>query len=65
MGSALGLQFHPDADLALLEVWAREETELLTGARVERDQFLSAAAAADTALDDNSRRLFAAWLAET
>ena len=62
LGSALGLQFHPDADRDQALAWGREEEPFLKAAGVEYDDYARALTAAEPQLDRTSRSLFAAWL---
>jgi GMP synthase (glutamine-hydrolysing) len=63
-GSALAIQFHPDADLDLAKRWGKEEWSLLPAAGVDYDAYCHDLETADAALDENSRAFFEAWLAE-
>jgi hypothetical protein len=60
----MGTQFHPEADAALLEQWARHDPNLsrigLTPADLARQSAAHSAAARDQAF-----QLFDAWLAAT
>ena len=62
LGSALGLQFHPDADRDQALVWGKEEEPFLKAAGVEYDDYAQGLRAAEPHLDRTSRALFAAWL---
>ncbi|MGH8924338.1 MAG: type 1 glutamine amidotransferase [Acidimicrobiia bacterium] len=63
VGSALALQFHPDADLEQAKRWGDEESTLLERAGVSLAEFVSDLERSDVELDAASRRLFRAWLA--
>jgi GMP synthase (glutamine-hydrolysing) len=63
-GSALALQFHPDADLDQALRWGREDWGVLGAAGVSYDHYAAQLAAADALLDAGSRALFASWLEE-
>lgn len=64
IGPHMGTQFHPEADAALLEQWARHDPNLsrigLTPADLARQSAAHSAAARDQAF-----QLFDAWLAAT
>ncbi|HEX2420119.1 MAG TPA: gamma-glutamyl-gamma-aminobutyrate hydrolase family protein [Acidimicrobiia bacterium] len=62
VGSALALQFHPDADLEQARRWGHEESGLLEEAGVSLDEFAADLERSDRALDAGSRRIFGAWL---
>lgn len=62
LGSALGLQFHPDADRDQALAWGKEEEPFLKAARVDYDDYAQAVVTAEPHLDRTSRALFAAWL---
>jgi hypothetical protein len=62
MGSALALQFHPDADLELALEWGRHEAPILRRAGVTFEDYARGLAEADDYLDERSRKLFQAWL---
>jgi GMP synthase (glutamine-hydrolysing) len=61
-GPALGLQFHPDADLDQALAWGREEWSVLAAAGVAYDEYAAELKEADAGLDSSSRALFLAWL---
>jgi GMP synthase (glutamine-hydrolysing) len=63
LGSALALQFHPDADLDLGLAWGKEDGAILQAAGVEYDDYAQGLIAAEPQLDRNSRAIFTAWLA--
>jgi hypothetical protein len=62
MGSALGLQFHPDADRDQALAWGKEEEPFLKAAGVGYDDYAQGVVAAEPQLDRTSRAIFAAWL---
>lgn len=61
-GSALALQFHPDADLDLALSWGREESSILGAGGIEFDEYAAQLKSADNDLDRSSREIFRAWL---
>jgi GMP synthase (glutamine-hydrolysing) len=61
-GSALALQFHPDADLELALSWGREEWSILGASGIEFDDYTAQVKSADEDLDRSSREIFRAWL---
>jgi GMP synthase (glutamine-hydrolysing) len=61
-GSALALQFHPDADLELALSWGREEWSILDASGVGYDDYAAQLKSADDDLDRSSREIFRAWL---
>jgi len=63
LGSALALQFHPDADRDLALAWGKEDGAILQAAGVTYDDYARALIAADPQLDRTSRAIFTAWLA--
>lgn len=62
LGSALGLQFHPDADRDQALAWGKEEEPFLKAAGVDYDDYAQVLVAAEPQLDRSSRAIFAAWL---
>jgi GMP synthase (glutamine-hydrolysing) len=62
LGSALGLQFHPDADCDQALAWGKEEEPFLKAAGVDYDDYAQGLVAAEPQLDRTSRAIFAAWL---
>lgn len=62
VGSALGLQFHPDADLERALAWGKADSSKLEGAGVGFDDYAAQLKAADAHLDRSSREIFRAWL---
>lgn len=62
LGSALGLQFHPDADRDQALAWGKEEEPFLKAAGVDYDDYARVLVAAEPQLDRTSRAIFAAWL---
>ncbi len=62
LGSALGLQFHPDADRDQALAWGKEEGPFLKAAGVDHDDYARVLVAAEPQLDRTSRAIFAAWL---
>ena len=62
LGSALALQFHPDADRDQALAWGKEESSVLGAAGVDYDDYAQGVMAADSQLDRTSRAIFAAWL---
>ena len=62
LGSALGLQFHPDADRDQALAWGKEEEPFLKAAGVDYDDYAQVMVAAEPQLDRSSRAIFAAWL---
>lgn len=62
LGSALALQFHPDADRDQALAWGKEDGSLLGVAGTDYDEYAHGVIAADTQLDRTSRAIFAAWL---
>jgi GMP synthase (glutamine-hydrolysing) len=65
LGSALALQFHPDADRDQGLEWGKEDWSVLGAAGVEYDSYAAALAAAEPELDRSSRAIFRAWLGES
>lgn len=61
-GSALALQFHPDADLELALSWGTEEWSILGAGGIEFDGYSAQLKSADDDLDRSSREIFRAWL---
>ena len=62
LGSALALQFHPDADLEQALAWGKEDLAILTAAGVDYEDYAQGLVAADSELDRSSRAIFTAWL---
>lgn len=63
LGSALGIQFHPDVDLDLGLQWGKEATALRARAGVDYDSYSRQLEVHDRELDRRSRELFRLWLA--
>jgi len=61
-GSALAVQFHPDADADLAKRWGKEDWSVLGQAGIDYDEYSSRLDEAEPALDANSRAFFRAWL---
>lgn len=61
-GSALALQFHPDADLEQALSWGKEDWSILGAAGVGFDDYSTQLETADADLDRSSREIFRAWL---
>lgn len=64
LGSALAIQFHPDADLDLAKRWGKEDWSLLPKAGIDYDSYCDHLEDADLELEANSRAFFRAWLEE-
>jgi GMP synthase (glutamine-hydrolysing) len=65
LGSALGIQPHPEISSSIARRWfARFSEEKLEASGVDRDTVLAEMAAAEAANAERGTRLFAAWLAE-
>lgn len=64
LGSALAVQFHPDADLDLAKRWGKEDWSLLPKAGVDYDTYSQHLDEADGELDTRSRAFFRSWLEE-
>jgi GMP synthase (glutamine-hydrolysing) len=62
MGSALALQFHPDANLDLALKWGGDESPILRRAGVAFEDYAKELVEADADLEESSRSLFRAWL---
>ncbi len=62
LGSALALQFHPDADRDQALAWGKEEKLVLGAAGIEYDEYAQGLIAAELELDRTSRAIFTAWL---
>ena len=62
MGSALALQFHPDADRDQALAWGKEDWLVLGAAGVDYDEYAKGLFAADPELDRSSLAIFTAWL---
>ncbi len=62
IGSALAIQFHPDADSRLAVEWAKEDAPLLDGAGVDLAAYQAELEAAEADLDRESRAMFTAFL---
>jgi len=62
LGPALGLQFHPDADLHQSLGWGKEVGSILGAAGVDYDDYAAGLIRADAQLDRSSRAIFASWL---
>lgn len=61
-GSALALQFHPDADLEQALSWGKEDWSILGAARIGFDHYSAQLEVANADLDRSSREIFRAWL---
>ncbi len=64
LGSALAVQFHPDADLDLAKRWGKEDWSLLPKAGIDYDSYSQHLEEADRELDSTSRAFFRSWLEE-
>ena len=62
LGSALALQFHPDADLDLALAWGKEDSSILNAAAVDFDDYAQALTEAEPEVDRASRAIFTTWL---
>jgi len=62
LGSALALQFHPDADRDQALAWGKEDGSVLGAAGIDYDEYAQALIAAEPQLDRTSRAIFTAWL---
>jgi GMP synthase (glutamine-hydrolysing) len=62
LGSALALQFHPEADRDQALAWGKEDWSVLGAAGIEYDDYARGLTAAEPQLDRTSKALFAAWL---
>jgi len=62
LGSALALQFHPDADGDQALAWGKEDSSFLEAAGVDYDEYAQCLIAAEPQLDRTSRAMFASWL---
>jgi GMP synthase-like glutamine amidotransferase len=63
-GSALGVQFHPELTVGVLESWIRRDADALGEIGMNPNPFLSAMQASWPALRERADGLFGAWLAE-
>jgi GMP synthase (glutamine-hydrolysing) len=61
-GSALALQFHPDADLKRALAWGKKNWSILELAGVGFEEYAAQLTAADADLDRSSRDIFKTWL---
>jgi GMP synthase-like glutamine amidotransferase len=61
----LGLQFHPEADRAVLEAWLTDDRDQLRAAGVDPDELLAGADRHLTAARGRADRLVRWWLAES
>jgi GMP synthase-like glutamine amidotransferase len=64
VGSAVGVQFHPEVTPGILDGWIRRDGTALLEIGLDPSRFLSAVQASREALRDRADRLFGAWLAE-
>lgn len=62
VGSALALQFHPDADSEQALSWGKEDWSILGAAGLTLDEYSTQLEVAEPALDRSSREIFRAWL---
>ena len=62
LGSALALQFHPDADRDQGLEWGKEDWSILEAAGVGYDEYAAGLIAAEPQLDVASRAIFTAWI---
>lgn len=62
LGSALALQFHPDADCNQALAWGTEESSVLDAAGITYDDYARGLIAAEPLLDRASRAIFTTWL---
>jgi GMP synthase (glutamine-hydrolysing) len=62
LGSALALQFHPDADRDQGLAWGKEDWAMLGAAGIDYEDYAAGLIGAEPQLDRNSRALFKAWL---
>jgi len=62
LGSALALQFHPDADRDQGLAWGKEDWSVLGAAGVDYDEYAAGLIGAEAQLDRLSRDIFSAWL---
>lgn len=64
VGSAVGVQFHPEVTPGILEGWIRRDGTALLEIGLDPSRFLSEVEVSGEALRDRADRLFGAWLAE-
>jgi GMP synthase (glutamine-hydrolysing) len=64
VGSAVGVQFHPEVTPGILEGWIRRDGSALLEIGLDPSRFLSEVKVSGEALRDRADRLFGAWLAE-
>jgi len=64
VGSAVGVQFHPEATPGILGGWIRRNSESLSEVGINPSRFLGAVQADQEALNDRADRLFGAWITE-
>lgn len=62
VGTALALQFHPEAPPPVAEAWVREHPERVARAGRTVEEVVAEIRAADVALRRRARALFGAWL---
>ncbi len=64
IGSAVGVQFHPEVTPEILETWISRDGDSLHEVGIDPGRFLGAVEATQENLRIRADRLFAAWLAE-
>jgi GMP synthase (glutamine-hydrolysing) len=62
LGSALALQFHPDADLELALAWGKEDSLMLNAAGIDYEDYAQALSESEPQVDRASRAIFTTWL---
>jgi GMP synthase (glutamine-hydrolysing) len=63
MGSAIAVQFHPDAHDELALIWADEDSTLLKGAGISLESFSDQVRRFEAELASGAAQLFDGWLA--
>jgi GMP synthase (glutamine-hydrolysing) len=64
IGSAVGVQFHPEVTPAILEGWLQRDGAALYEIGMDPSEFLSAVEASQDVLRARADRLFGAWIDE-
>ena len=64
IGSAIGVQFHPEATPGILGSWLRRDGDSLREVGMDPARFLASVQSSEDLLRERADRLFGAWLAE-